>query len=164
MGDDPVRTKIPPGKLTSLKRPSGKGATLNKRLYTVPELLGLTGLTRKQVTYWAQIKLLPPTMKDPGARTGVPASFYSAADVVKALVFCDLRKADFTLRQIQQVAKNLNDHQIRLDVAENYLLTDGYSVYYAKSDSEAFDILKHHRQMMLLVPIHEQVEKLRNAA
>lgn len=156
--------KIPPGKLTSLKRPASKEVTLNKRLYTMPELLGLTGLTRKQVTYWAQIKLLLPTMRAPGARTGSPASFYSAADVVKALVFCDLRKAGFTLRQIQQIAENLSVHQIRLDMTENYLLTDGYSVYYAKSDSEAFDILRHHRQMMLLVPIHEQVEKLRNAA
>jgi DNA-binding transcriptional MerR regulator len=164
MGADPVRTKLPPGRLTSLKRPAGKRVTLTKRLYTVPELLELTGLTRKQVTYWAQIKLLPSTMKDPGARTGAPASFYSAADVVKALVFCDLRQAGFTLRQIQQVAKNLSDHRIRLDVAENYLLTDGYSVYYAKSDTEAFDILRHHRQMLLLVPIHEQVQKLRNAA
>lgn len=164
MGADPVRPNIPPGKMTSLKRPAGKGVTLTKRLYTVPELLELTGLTRKQVTYWAKIKLLPPTIKDPGARTGSPASFYSAADVVKALVFCDLRKANFTLRQIQQVAKNLSDHRVRLDMAEDYLLTDGYSVYYAKSDSEAFDILRHHRQMLLLVPIHEQVEKLKKAA
>jgi DNA-binding transcriptional MerR regulator len=164
MGANSVRPKIPPGKMTSLKRPAGKGVTLTKRMYTVPELLGLTGLTRKQVTYWDQIGLLPPTVKDPGARTGSPASFYSAADVVKALVFCDLRNAGFKPRQIRQVAKNLREHRIKLDVAENYLLTDGYSVYYASSDSEAFDILKHHRQMMMLVPIHEQVEKLRNAA
>lgn len=159
-----MRTKVPQGKMTSLKRPAGKGVTLTKRMYTVPELLGLTGLTRKQVTYWDQTGLLPPTVKDPGARTGSPASFYSAADVVKALVFCDLRNAGFKPRQIQQVAKNLREHRIRLDVAANYLLTDGYSVYYAYSDTEAFDILRHHRQMMMLVPIHEQVEKLRNAA
>src|SRR5437588_684713 len=124
MGADPVRTKIPPGKLTSLKRSAGKAVALTKRMYTVPELLGLTGLTRKQVTYWDQIGLLPPTVKDPGARTGSPASFYSAADVVKALVFCDLRNAGFKPRQIRQVAMNLREHRIRLDVAENYLVTD----------------------------------------
>ncbi len=159
-----MKTKIPPSKLTSLKHPDGKAVTLTKRMYTVPDLLGLTGLTRKQVTYWARIGILPPTIKDPSARTGYPASFYSAANVVKALVFCDLLKAGFKPRQIRQVAKNLREHRIRLDVAENYLLTDGYSVYYASSDSEAFDILRHHRQMMMLVPIHEQVEKLCNAA
>jgi hypothetical protein len=45
-----------------------------------------------------------------------------------------------------------------------YLLTDGYSVYYANSNNEVTDILKHHRQMLLLVPLREQVEKLKAAA
>jgi DNA-binding transcriptional MerR regulator len=150
--------------LTTLSSASSQTDHLSKRLYTVPELLDLTKLSRKQIAYWALIDLLVPTLKDPGARTGSPSSFYSAADVVKALVFCDLRKAGFSLRQIQQVAKNLEERKIRLDKSENYLLTDGYSVYYANSDSEALDMLKHYRQMLLLIPIHEQVEKLRRAA
>jgi DNA-binding transcriptional MerR regulator len=149
--------------LTKISAPS-HGRSSTKRLYSVPELLKLTKLTRKQVTYWALKKLLVPTIRDHGAPAGAPSSFYSAADAVKALVFCDLRKAGFSLRQIQQVAKNLEDRQIRLDTNENYLLTDGYSVYYANSDSEALDMLKHYRQMLLLIPIHEQVEKLKQVA
>jgi DNA-binding transcriptional MerR regulator len=132
-----------------------------KRLYTVPELLRLTGITRKQVSYWAQIKLLNPRMREPNARAGAPSSFYAPEEVVKALVICDLKRAGFSLRQIQQVVHNLEGYGIRLDGSENYLLTDGYSVYYANSDDEAVDILKHHRQMLLLVPVHEQVEKLK---
>lgn len=154
----------PPRPLTRLKPESSRNDGLSKRLYTVSELISLTGMTRKQVAYWAQIKLLTPTMRDARARTGHPASFYSAAEVVKALVICDIKRAGFSLRQVQQVARNLEEHGIKLDESEDYLVTDGNSVYYAGSDTEAFDILKHHRQMLLLVPIHEQVEKLRRAA
>jgi DNA-binding transcriptional MerR regulator len=121
-------------------------------------------MTRKQVAYWAQINLLNPTLRDAQARTGRPASFYSPEEVVKALIICDLKRAGFSLRQVQQVAHNLEEHGIRLDKSENYLLTNGSSVYYADSDTKAFDILKHHRQMLLLVPIHEQVEKLKMVA
>ena len=80
------------------------------------------------------------------------------------MVIADLKRAGFSLRQIQQVARNLEEHGISLEKSENYLLTDGYSVYYANSDSEVIDIFKHHRQMLLLVPVHEQVQKLRLAA
>lgn len=143
--------------------PSRKRATM-KRLYTVPELVGLTGITRKQVAYWEQINLLNPRMREPNARAGSPSAFYAPEEVVKALVICDLKRAGFSLRQIQQVVHNLEEYGIRLDGSENYLLTDGYSVYYANSDNEAIDILKHHRQRLLLVPVHEQVEKLKKAA
>jgi hypothetical protein len=62
------------------------------------------------------------------------------------------------------VARNLEDHGIGINGPEVYLLTDGYSVYYAVSDDEVVDVLKHHRQMLLLVPIHDQVAKLQEAA
>ena len=154
----------PSGGLTRLGSSSARNQGISKRLYTVSELISLTGITRKQVTYWAQIKLLNPTLRDYRARTGRPASFYSAKEVVKALIICDIRRAGFSLRQVQQVARNLEAHGIKLDESEDYLVTDGNSVFYADSDTEAIDILKHHRQLLLLVPIHEQVEKLRNAA
>lgn len=80
------------------------------------------------------------------------------------MVIADLKPAGFSLRQIQQVTRNMEEHGILLDKSENYLLTDGYSVYYAASDNEAIDVLKHHRQMLLLIPVHEQVEKLQRVA
>lgn len=85
-------------KALSATRPS---SGLRKRLYTVPELVRLTGISRKQVAYWARIKLLNPVMREPNARNGSPSSFYSAKEVVKALIICDLRRAGFSLRQIQ---------------------------------------------------------------
>lgn len=136
---------------------------LTKRLYTVPELMRLTRLTRKQVTHWADIDLVSPTFRDPNAAVGQPASFYSATDALKALILADLRRRGFTPSQMQQVARNLRGHDIQLYESEAYLLTDGYSVYFAFSDGEVVDVLKHRGQM-LLVPIHEQVAKLQEVA
>jgi DNA-binding transcriptional MerR regulator len=151
----------------TMKRILGRthgAASLDKRLYTLPDLLRLTGLTRRQATYWAQTGLLTPTMRNAKAEKGKPVYFYSSRDVVKALIVCELRRAGFSPRQLQQVARNLKDSGIRLDDTELFLLTDGYSVYYATSNNEVVDVLKHHRQMLFMVTIHDQVEKLRRAA
>lgn len=135
-----------------------------KSLYTAPELMRLTGMTRKQIGYWAKIGLVNPDFHDPLAGIGRPALFYTAAEVVKALIVCELRRAGFAPRQVKQVARNLQERGVRLDNSEAYLLTDGYSVYYAVSDDGVVDVLKHHRQMLLLVPIHEQVARLQEVA
>lgn len=135
-----------------------------KTVYTAQELMRLTGMTRKQVSYWAKIGLVMPSLQDPIANIGKPSHFYSTAEVVKALIVCELRQAGFTPRQLLKVAQNLEHHGIHLNGPEAYLLTDGYSVYYALSEDEVVDVLKHHRQMLLLVPIQEQVDKLLEVA
>src|SRR6266478_7654578 len=137
---------------------------LTKHLYTAPELMRLTGMSRKNVTYWAKIGLVSPTLRNPNADNGKPALFYSGTEAVKALIVCELRRRGFSLRQVQQVARNLQERGIELYESEAYLLTDGYSVYYAFNDGEVVDVLKHHHQMLLLVPIHEQVAKLQEVA
>ncbi len=150
--------------MTAVRRSLPVRRNVGKRLYTVPELIKLTGLSRKQVDYWATIGLLSPTMRNTTALGSQPASFYSAEAVVKALIMCDLRSRGFTPRQVQQVARNLETQGLRLDDPDMYLLTDGYSVYYANDHNEVTDILKHHRQMLLLVAIPDQIEKLKAVA
>src|SRR6266852_5430209 len=137
---------------------------LTKHLYTAPELMRLTAMSRKNVSYWAKIGLVAPTLRKPNADNGKPALFYSGTEVVKALIVCELRRRGFSLRQVQQVARNLQERGLQLYESEAYLLTDGYSVYYAFSDNEVVDVLKNHHQMLLMVPIHEQVAKLQEVA
>jgi DNA-binding transcriptional MerR regulator len=134
-----------------------------KRHYTIPELSRLTGLTRRQLDYWASLKLITPIIRNPGIRGGKPASFYSASEALKVLIFSDVKKRGFSLLQIKQLRRNFDSNNLRLDEAGTYLLTDGVTILYAKSDHQVIDILKSNRQM-LLVPIKEQIERLRRVA
>src|SRR5687767_10083760 len=95
------------GELSAVRRSLLSKQRTGKSLYTVPEVMKITGLSRKQVEYWAAIDLLRPTLRDSSATGSQPASFYSAEAVVKALVMCDLRSRGFTPRQVKQVADNL---------------------------------------------------------
>ena len=156
-----VRARVAPSSVVS---PAKARELLASRLCSAPDLIRLTGMTRKQVTYWARIGLVRPTLSDTTAAPGRPALFYSGTEVVKALIVCELRRSGFSLRQVQQVARNLEEHGIELYESEAYLLTDGYSVYYAFTDTQVVDVLKHHRQQLLLVPIHEHVARLREVA
>lgn len=135
----------------------------NKRYYTIPELTKLTGLSRRQVDYWAANNLITPSLRNSEVRGGKPASFYSASEALKILIFSDLKQRGFSLMQIRQFHRNLAGNGVSLDEAVSYLLTDGVSIFYAKSEGEVIDILKSNRQM-LLVPIQEQLERLRRVA
>jgi DNA-binding transcriptional MerR regulator len=150
--------------LVPIAASSATRSDLTKRLYTAPELMRAAGMSRKQVSYWARIGLVAPTFQDPRAAGGRPSLFYSATEVVKAMIICELKRRGFSLRQVQEVAKNLQEFDIDLYDSQAYLLTDGYSVYYAFDDGEVVDVLRNHRQQLLLVQIHEHVERLRRAA
>ena len=147
--------------LTVLK--SNLSSHKEKRHYTIPELAKLTGLTRRQLDYWASLKLITPSLRNEGLRGGKPASFYSTSEALKILIFSDVKQRGFSLLQIRQLQRNFESNEVRLDEAGTYLLTDGVTILYAKSDNEVIDILKSNRQM-LLVPNQEQIERLRRVA
>jgi DNA-binding transcriptional MerR regulator len=142
----------------------GKHRTGKKKYYTIPELARLTGLSRRQIDYWTELKLIAPSLKNPDAHGGgKPASFYSTLEALKILVFSDVKQRGFSLAQIRQLNRNVAGNGVKLDEVGAYLITDGVTILYASSDNEVVDILKNNRQM-LLVPIHEQIEKLKKVA
>jgi len=159
-----VKDEATPAALSPLESAITVVKPLSERLYTVAELMRLSELTRKQINYWEQIGLVTPALRTPRISRAKPCVFYSASEVLKALVICDLLQQRLSLQQVQQLACNLRELDVDLYDKETYLLTDGYSLYYAFSDGQVVDVHKHHRQMLLLVPIHEQVAKLLEAA
>jgi len=120
-------------------------------------------MSLKQVSHWEKIGLLLPTWRTSDTRGGRPALFYSAKAVIKALIICEMKRRGFKPMEVLEASRNLEHQGIRLDDAARYLLTDGYSVYYAESATRVVDILKHNNQM-LLIPIHEHVRRLRKVA
>ena len=134
-----------------------------KRHYTIPELTKLTGLTRRQLDYWASQRLITPSLSNSSVRGGKPASFYSASEALKILIFSDVKRRGFSLVQIRQLQRNFLSNGVRLSEVGTYLVTDGVTILYAKSDTEVIDILKNNRQM-LLVPIQDQIARLSSVA
>jgi len=151
--------------LAVIRKALGNRVDSQKRYYyTIPELTKLTGLSRRQIDYWAAMKLITPSLRSPGVRGGgKPASFYSTSEALKVLIFSDVKQRGFSLLQIRQLQRNFDTNDVRLAEAGTYLLTDGVTILYAGSDNEVVDILKHNRQM-LLVPIQEQIERLKSVA
>jgi DNA-binding transcriptional MerR regulator len=146
--------------LRGLHKTLARSADLTKRRYTVPELRSVTRITPRQVRHWEEIELLMPSWRDSDARGSQPVAYYSARDVVKALMIIEMMQRGLTLKQVREVASNLGKKGLLMDESVKYLLTDGTSAYYAETPSRVVDILKHNNQM-LLIPMHKHVERLR---
>lgn len=150
--------------LKSVNRTQETRDSLFQRMYSIPELIQLTGMTRKQVSYWAHLGLVTPAIRDANAKNGQPSTFYSISEVIKALIVCELRRFGFSPRQVEQLALNFQQFEMELSEEQVYLLTDGHSVYYARTEMEVVDILRSHRQMFMLIPIREQLAKLKRTS
>ena len=130
----------------------------------VQELMRLTDFTRAQINNLEKTGLVVPTFREHSkSRTQRAAVFYSTQDVLKALIISDMRAAKFSLQQVRKAMKNLEELGFPLD-ASTYLLTDGYTIHVAKTDNEVVDVLRHYRQMLLLVSIEDQIQKLEKIA
>ncbi len=136
---------------------------LAKNVFTIPEITRITNVSRRQITYWEKIGLIKSTFQNLKSQDGKTSSYFPRNEVIKALIFCEMKARGFTLHQIKLVARNLSAMKLNLENSGAYILSDGYSVYVAESERQVIDILKHARQM-LLIPIEEQLEKLKKAA
>src|SRR5258708_30977157 len=130
---------------------------------TLDELSRLTKLTRAQLNQLHEAKIVPQLKEYSTSRKVRPLIFYSPESVLKALIFCEMKQAGFKIRQIQTAIKNLEDMGFRFNT-NTHLLTDGFNIHVATSDQKVVDIMRHNRQMMLLVSLEDQIEKLKELA
>jgi DNA-binding transcriptional MerR regulator len=134
---------------------------LPARTYTVAELMQISGMTRQQVSYWARLGIVVPSISQQ-AETSGPGykSLYAVTDVIEGLIVSELRRSGFSLQAIRKVVDRLKSERIELYESAPFLLTDGHSVYYAYSDQEVVDLLRAHRQQLLLLSLEEQLVKV----
>jgi DNA-binding transcriptional MerR regulator len=134
---------------------------LPARTYSVAELMQITGMTRQQVSYWAKLEIVVPSISQHSQSMGSGfKSLYAVTDVIEGLIVSELRRSGFSLQAIRKVVERLKSEGIELYESAPFLLTDGRSVYYAYSDQEVVDLLRAHRQQLLLLSIEEQLEKV----
>jgi DNA-binding transcriptional MerR regulator len=133
----------------------------DKTLYSMQEVINLTGLSREQIEYMCAKELIPqPRRKLSRTRRKLPQLFFPVRDVLKALIIADIRDAKFSLQKVRKLADNLEGLGEPLD-ENTYLLTDGKSIKVAVNDNRVIDVLRDNRQMYLLVCLKPKVTALR---
>ncbi|MCA1578346.1 MAG: hypothetical protein LC794_13395 [Acidobacteria bacterium] len=126
---------------------------------TLEELSRLTGFTRSQLNQYHESQLIPQLKEYSENRKQRPQIFYSPESVFKALIICEMRQAKFKNSQIATAIKNLEEMGFRFG-PNNHLLTDGFNIHVATSEQRVVDIMRHNRQMLLLVSVEDQIDKL----
>ena len=129
-----------------------------KKTYSSREVAALTGLTARQLQLWDAGGLLSPTI--PSHKTdagGYTERRYTPIELFELLVLADLRRRGFTINQLHQVMRILDEQfgQRLFDATGGggsvQLLTDGHEIYARTEDGGFFNLLKTPAQKLLVV-------------
>jgi DNA-binding transcriptional MerR regulator len=129
-----------------------------KKTYSSREVAALTGLTARQLQLWDAGGLLSPTI--PSHKTlagGYTERRYTPIELFELLVLADLRRRGFTIQQLRQILRALEDQfGERLFGATGgggsvQLLTDGREVYARTAAGAFFNLLRAPSQALMVV-------------
>jgi DNA-binding transcriptional MerR regulator len=130
-----------------------------KQGYTSNEVIGLTGITARQLQWWDERGVVRPERQGRNR-------FYSMADLAEVTVICELRDKGFSLQRIRKIMRFLQrEFGKRLvetvsGASEYHLLTDGTKIYLEDSAHEIIDILKSARQPIFTVCLSDAVKRI----
>src|SRR3954467_9194533 len=130
-----------------------------KQGYTSNEVIGLTGITARQLQWWDERGVVRPERQGRNR-------FYSMADLAEVTVICELRDKGFSLQRIRKIMRFLQREFGKRLVetvsgsSEYHLLTDGTKIYLENSAHEIIDILKNARQPIFAVCLSDAVKRM----
>jgi DNA-binding transcriptional MerR regulator len=136
------------------------GLGMLKNCFSTREVLGVTGVTARQLQWWDERRIVVPKRE---GRNRV----YSTADLVDILVIEQLRQRSISLAQVRRVLRLLRvELRMRLsDLVtgdlEYHLLLDGKRVFLETDSKQIIDLLRNTMQPMLLVSVTDAVKPLR---
>ena len=107
--------------------------------YRGPMACAATGITYRQLDYWARTDLVAPSIR-PAEGSGTQR-LYSFGDLLLLRVVKRLLDAGITLQQIRIAIADLRGRGVR-DIASLTLVSDGLSVYECTEDNEVIDLLR----------------------
>jgi DNA-binding transcriptional MerR regulator len=129
-----------------------------KKMYSSREVASLTGLTARQLQLWDSGGLLSPTMAPrKTAAGGYTERRYTPIELFELLVLADLRRRGFTIQQLHQILRVLDERfSERLFDATGgggdvQLLTDGKEIYARTTSGAFFNLLRTPTQPLLVV-------------
>jgi len=129
-----------------------------KKLYSSREVAQLTGLTARQLQWWAQKKFFPATVASHKTEAGgFTERRYSPIELLELMVLADLRRKGFTVSRIRKLLHVLKTRfKTRLyDAIEGggsiTLFIDGENIYARTESGELFNLLDDAAQPLLML-------------
>lgn len=124
--------------------------------YRAPQVCKLVDITYRQLDYWARTDLIVPSIS---SATGSGSQrLYSFGDIVQLKVVKSLLDAGLSLNKIRQAIKILRE-QLDADLSDVTLLSDGTTIFAAKSPSEVVDVLRRGQGVFAITvgPVQEKL-------
>ncbi len=112
-----------------------------------PVACNVTGITYRQLDYWARTGLVTPEIRDAGG-SGTQR-LYSFRDILMLKVVKRLLDAGVSLQQIRTAIDHLRERGVH-DLSQVTLMSDGISVYECTTDSEVIDLLRGGQGMFAI--------------
>jgi DNA-binding transcriptional MerR regulator len=143
-----------------------------KNTYSAREVAALTGLTARQLQWWAARGLFAAAVAAKRTEAGgFTERRYTPVDLLELMVLADLRRHGVSLARIRQLLETLRERfGVRLfdaigGAGRLTLLTDGREIYARTMAGEFFNLLRDPAQPLLVVgsglPLRELSAKTR---
>jgi DNA-binding transcriptional MerR regulator len=104
-----------------------------------PQACKIVGITYRQLDYWARTGLVNPGLRE-AAGSGTQR-LYSFKDLVHLRVIKSLLDAGIELQKIRKAIDYITN-DLKTELEDVTLMSDGSSIYAATSDNEIVDLLK----------------------
>ena len=129
-----------------------------KKLSSSREVAQLTGLTARQLQWWAKANLFPPAVESHKTEAGgFTERRYTPIELLELMVLSDLRRKGFTVARIRKLLQVLKTRfKTRLyDAIEGggpvTLFIDGENIYARNNAGDLFSILDNAAQPLMMM-------------
>jgi DNA-binding transcriptional MerR regulator len=129
-----------------------------KKLYSSREVAQLTGLTARQLQWWAKANLFPPAVESHKTEAGgFTERRYTPIELLELMVLADLRRKGFTVGRIRKLLDVLRTRfKTRLYEAIEgggpvTLFIDGENIYARSESGDLFSILDDAAQPLMMM-------------
>ena len=129
-----------------------------KKLYSSREVAQLTGLTARQLQWWAKRNLFPPAVASHKTEAGgFTERRYTPIELLELMVLADLRRKGFTVARIRKLLQVLKTRfKTRLYEAIEgggpvTLFIDGENIYARNEAGDLFSILEDAAQPLMMM-------------